>query len=477
VSEPVLFQRQSPILRVETHGPRRITVGKESSYEVVVTNSGQVAANDLAITVDLPAWADVAEAETSAGSVQSPPAGVGGKVEWKVGRLEARSNQRLDLKIVPRESRPFELAVKWTFTPVTSSAAIEVQEPKLEVKLGGPQEVIHGQSAAYRLELSNTGTGPAENLTIHLTPIGPGENVPATHKLGTLKAGESRAIEIELTARHAGDLTIQASVTGDNGVHAEASKKVIVRQAALYVKAAGPKMSYVGTSATYQIVVSNTGDAPAHDVRVSATLPPGADKVTPSDGGQIARDGKTVDWTVAGLAAGERKTITMTCELVRAGSGRVDVTAKSGTGLTASDAIQTRVEAIADLVMNVVDPPGPIPVGQETVYKVRIQNRGTKAAENVEAVVYFSQGVEPTSAEGAAHKIATGQVNFGPIPSIAAGAQKVLTVRARAAVAGNHIFRAEVYCRTLGTRLVSEETTRFYGDNAATYTASRANSK
>ncbi len=124
----------------------------------------------------------------------------------------------------------------------------------------------------------------------------------------------------------------------------------------------------------------------------------------------------------------------------------------------------TRVEAVADLVMNVKDPAGPVAVGAEAVYEVRVRNRGTKEADNVEVFAYFSRGVEPVSAEGAANQLAPGQVIFRPIASLAPGAEVVLKVHARAGEAGNHVFRAETRCPSLGTHLMSEATNLFYGD-------------
>ena len=40
----------------------------------------------------------------------------------------------------------------------------------------------------------------------------------------------------------------------------------------------------------------------------------------------------------------------------------------------------------------------------------------------------------------------------------------VLTIMAKAGVAGNHVFRAEVHCKTAGMRLVREEMTHYYQD-------------
>jgi len=123
------------------------------------------------------------------------------------------------------------------------------------------------------------------------------------------------------------------------------------------------------------------------------------------------------------------------------------------------------VEAVADLRLEVKDPEGPVPVGSDATYELHLRNRGTKAAENVEVLIYFSSGVEPVSADGLSHRISPGQVVFDLIPAVPPAAEMVLKVKAKADVAGNHVFRAEVHCKTMGTRLVREEATHFYQDS------------
>ncbi len=58
----VLMSRKGPSLSVETLGPRRIAVGRESTYEVGIVNSGEVAGEDLIVFVSMPEWAEVAGA-------------------------------------------------------------------------------------------------------------------------------------------------------------------------------------------------------------------------------------------------------------------------------------------------------------------------------------------------------------------------------------------------------------------------------
>ena len=100
-------------------------------------------------------------------------------------------------------------------------------------------------------------------------------------------------------------------------------------------------------------------------------------------------------------------------------------------------------------------------------------NRGTKEAEGYELFAYFSRGIEPTGAEVGPNRLGPGQVLFQPLPSLAAGAEAVLTVRARAEVAGNHVFRAEAHCKPLGARLISEATNLYYADAPASQQTAR----
>ncbi len=195
----ILFARKGPALSVETHGPRKIAVGKESVYEVKIINSGDVAAEDLMVLVNLPEWADVIGTEASIGAIQAgAPGQIAAPLQWNAGHLEAKSQAKLALRIVPRQSRPFDLAVHWQCKPVSSQTMIEVQEPKLEMQLEGPHEVFYGKKETYRLKLLNSGNGDAEGVAVKFLPVGAGENVPAVYSLGLLPAGEDREIEVEL---------------------------------------------------------------------------------------------------------------------------------------------------------------------------------------------------------------------------------------------------------------------------------------
>jgi len=461
----VLIARKSPNLGVETLGPRTIMVGRESTYKVIVANSGDAAAEGLAVFVSLPDWAEVVAVEAGAGAAQPEQDERQVKiVRWKVGDLAAKDRAELSLKIVPRQPRPFYLEISWNYKPTASQAAIEVQEPKLALKLVGPNEVFYGKKELFQLILSNSGTGDADNVELTLVPIGAGENVRASHKVGVLKAGETKNLEVELTARQSGNLAIHVEARGDGNLKAELAENVLVRRGNLEIGVEGPKVQFVGAAAEYHVAVGNPGNAPARNLTLSLTLPDGAEYLSGIAGVQTAENGKRLVWRIGSLPAGEKLTFAVRCRMAKPGQGRVILDAVADDDLDARAETAAIVEAVADLTMSVKDPAGPIPIGEEVVYEVRVRNRGTETARGVEVFAYFSRGIEPVKAEGAESRLAPGQVIFQPIDSIGPDEEIVLKIRARAEAAGNHVFRAETHCKPLGARLISEATNRYYGN-------------
>lgn len=463
------------MLSVKTTGPRRIAVGKESTYELIMSNAGQVAAEEVVVTVGLPEWADVVGTEATAGETdmaamnQSPR-----HLSWKIARLAAKSQEKLLLRIVPRQSRPFDLAVRWDYTPLSSETMIEVQEPKLEMRLDGPRQVHYGQREVYRLELANTGNGDAENVELSLVPLGAGDNVSATYQLPFLGAGQRKAVDVELTARQAGTLTIKVDAKAEGGATASLTESITVLRAALKLDLEAPKMQFVGTQATYRVRIGNPGNAPAANLNVTARIPLGTKYVSCTGDGKLSPDRGELRWTVENLPPGAERSLELVGTLERPGTSRLEVSASADGDLTASAEASTDVEAVADLRLEVSDPAGPVPVGADALYEVEIRNRGSKSADEVEVAAYFSRGIEPVSAEGAPNKIIPGQVVFEKISSLAPGQSLRLKIRAKAEVAGNHVFRAEVLSKPAGARLVSEETTYFYGDVPVSSNADRS---
>lgn len=468
----VLVARQSPVIGIETAGPRSIKIGEPASFRVVMRNAGQVAGEGVVAEVLVPEWTEVVSTHASLGSARVVNRDDQQMVvEWTLGRLASQGREELELQIVPRKSEPFELAVQWKQSPILSQTQVEVQEPKLELKVNGPDETLYGREETYELVIANPGTGDAENVVVRLVAAGPTEENAATHPVGTVTAGETKVVEIELTAREAGEFWIKAEGAADGGLSASTAEMVLVRRAELQVEISGPQFQYAGTPAEYLVRVANRGNAPARDVEIKTVLPSGLRHVESSQRGRVDVQPGQLVWSLEGLPAGEQREFSLTCELTAPGEMRSEVLCRAADDLNATAAVTTTVEALADLVLEVSDPQGPVAVGADATYEIRIHNRGTSGAQHIDLAAFFSEGIEPVDAGPHEHQLAAGQVVFNSIPELNPGETIVLEVHARAEASGNHAFRAELSCEPLGTKLAAQEMTRFYDSGQATRSA------
>ncbi len=462
-SRNVLISRKSPVLSVETIGPSRVLIGREAKYTVVLNNSGSVDASGVRVTVSVPEGCDVVGFEPSIGTTRDPQVPQQRGVVWQLDQLPAGQSAEIDVTIVPRDSRPFDLGVQWTYTSQATQALVEVQEPKLTMSLSGPDEVAYGRPASYKLTLSNPGTGITENVVVRLLPTMVGAEAMPSHRVGDLKPGETTSIELELTARESGQLSIKAEATGDGGLQATINEEVLVRKPEVALELVGPRFLYAGTAANYTVRVTNPGNAPAKNVMIAAIVPGSGEFVSSTQGGEFDQASRKITWMLPTLPAGSHRDFEFKCLLKNGGVIKQQVTVTGDDDVRDQQLVTTQVEALADLVLDVVDPHGPIPLAEETVYEIHVRNRGTDAARGIEIVAFFSEGLEAITVDGGGHEIGPGQVLMHPIEMLGAGREVVFKVRARADLAGNHIFRAEVRCESLDTRLAVEETTRFYG--------------
>ncbi len=462
----VLITRKSPVLSVETIGPSRVLIGREAKYTVVLNNAGSVNANGVQVSVSVPDGCDVVGFEPSFGQTRDPQVPEKRGIIWLLDQLPAGEVAELDVKIVPRDSRPFDLGVQWTYSSQATQAVVEVQEPKLTMSLSGPDEVAYGQPATYKLTLSNPGTGLTEGVVVRLLPTMVGAEPMPSHRVGSLEPGESTSIELELTARESGQLAIKAEATADGGLQAAVNEEVLVRKPEVALELVGPRFLYAGTPATYTVRATNPGNAPAKNVTIEALIPSTGEFVSSTLGGEFDQATRKVTWTLASLPAGSHRDIEFKCILKNGGVIKQQVSATGDDDVRDQQLVTTQVEALADLVLDVIDPKGPVPLSEDTEYEVRVRNRGTDSASGVEVITFFSEGLEAVSVEGGRHEIAPGQVLMHPIETLGPGREIVFKMKVRADTTGNHVFRAEVRCESLDSRLAVEETTRFYGQPA-----------
>jgi uncharacterized repeat protein (TIGR01451 family) len=235
-------------------------------------------------------------------------------------------------------------------------------------------------------------------------------------------------------------------------------------------------MKYAGTRARYSIRVTNTGDATAQEAVAIATLPAGAKNVNASAGGSLDTNHGQIHWQLGSIRPNATRIVEMECTLVSPGSNRLDMRTVAHGDVSALGSAVTTVESLADLKMTVNDPKGAAAVGSDVGYEIRIENRGTKAAGDIQLYGYFSDGIEPRAIRGWRGSVSEGEVVMERIPRLGAGQEMVINISAQAHQPGDHVFRAELECADPETKLAVEEWTRFFGDAATPRQADRRES-
>lgn len=465
-SQGVLFSKQFPVLTFETLGSKRTVIQKESTYRVVVRNSGGAPARDVVMQLKVPEWVEIVHAEAGQTGFVSRSQEKPDHLQWTLKRLEPQASEELTLRIVPRKGLPFELSLTASQAPVAGQANVEVSEPKLLMAISGPQEVNYNKPEIFRLVVSNPGTADAENVELKLMASNPGEQAPPPHPLGLIPAGEKKVVELELTARQGGTLKIDAQVTGFGGVKAEAREAVLIRKPEVKVALKGPKFRYTGSAANYDLVVANPGNATAQNIQLVMLVPPGAKFVAASHRGVYDAERARITWRLSSIDPGVEQGVNCRIELNEPGQTRLQAAATADDDVKDSTATVTQIEAIADLVMSVNDPRGPVPCGEEVLYEVKVTNRGTQRADKLRVTASLSAGLKVLPPpEGTMYRVSPGLVTFDAAESLAPGQSLAFKVRATAVSGGNHLFRAELKCDSLETSMIKEEITRFYADD------------
>lgn len=457
--DPASIKLSAPAIEVETFGPQSIGINKPANYQVVVRNNSATQAERILVGVNLPEWVDIENVNLTSGGKELTDGKNQARLVWSIDQIPGNASQTITITAVPRKAELFDVGVEWTLVPRTGKAAITVTEPKLEMNISGPMEVLYGETALYHVTVRNPGTGDAENVIVMLPEALGGERAT----LGNIEAGKEKNFQVELLARTAGELNLVATAAGEGNLTTSAERALTVRRAILGISLEGPGLKYAGSVAQYEVQITNTGDAAANEVVTAVALPPGVKYLGGIDAVKLIEGG--MRWPVGSLDPGQTRKYTINCQLDTSGDLQLEVGARGKGDLAASSACLTTVETVADLVLTVADPKGPLPTGEEIPYEIRVQNRGSKSAKGVNLVMQFSEGIEPKNATGIEHRIVPGQVLFSPIEEIEPGQEVSFKVSALAMKSGTHIFRAQLTCQDSDSREIAEGTTRFFGES------------
>ncbi len=438
--------------------PTEMSVGQPAACRLIVHNAAQAAVETVEVQAAMPEHLRIEQSSLAAHNVD-------GRVVWAMGQLAPGETKAIDLEVTAMNEGDFNPTASVTFSH-SCEARIQALRPQLELAIEGPEQVLTGQNANYAIVVSNVGTGRASAVMVSTHLDGALHSTTGEQKsysIGTLAAGETRRIVVNASAADVGTCRILARAVAKGDLQDDAQLEVEAVCPRVELGFAGPRLRYVDHEAAYTLRVHNPGRAAASNVQVVAQLPPGL-KFEEADGGATcdAERGQ-VTWFVGNLEADQACQFNLRLRAVEMGDQPIAVNAVLESGSSQAAEFVTRVEGIADVVVEVIDSQDPVELGGETVYEIRVSNRGSQPAHQVQAAARLSSGCEALDTQGPTRgKIEPAQVVFEPIAALEPGAVETYQVRVACSQVGQFGFRAFVRCQEQPRPAVEEELTRVY---------------
>ena len=308
---------------------------------------------------------------TDTATVRTDASGLAVATLKQVKAVEGRNEIQIDLVRPPNE----QCCLPGAHIASGRTAKVWVG-PKITIAKTAPATAIVGQQFRYCIAVVNPSPVAATNVVVRdelpegLTYVSalPRAQVAGrtlTWVIGTMPGRTRVQLLVGVRPTRTGKFTNCAEVTADHGLSARACAETLVAKPQIELQKTGPAEVLLCEPITYTVVVRNTGDAPATNVKIDDQLPDGL----------VSQSGYTrVTSSLGALKAGEAKQVRFEVRAMRAGTYVNKVEATADGGLQAEASMQT---VVREPVLSVTKTgPKLRYVGRPIEYEIAVMNKG-----------------------------------------------------------------------------------------------------
>ncbi|OLF15956.1 hypothetical protein BU204_18790 [Actinophytocola xanthii] len=489
------------LVAAKTASAATLEAGRPLTYTVSARNDGPSTATDVVLTDQLPAGTTFESAAAPAGTTCTPS---GQTVTCRVASLAAEAT--VSVPIVARVGPGTAEGVLTNAVQVSAATADDIaannvatastsvtRAADLAVTASlAPDPVVPGTPATLTTTVTNRGPSSARAVVLS-TPLpaditsasGEGCSVAAgtvTCTVGELAPGASRTVRVRLDVpANAQDTTLTTNTVASSGTpdaeptnNAATAAAPLAPLADVQVATSAPAGAVAGTETTVTVTVTNAGPSDAADVRLTHSVPEGAEVVlaTPQAGSCSVSEG-VAECLLETLPAGTSTTIVLRIRIAPDAEGLLVNEARATTAtrqdVTGNDSASSTVTVsrVSDLELDVTATPRPVIAGEPLTYTVTVTNHGPSAADAVTVEDILPAGltlISANSTQGSCGAV-DGAVSCA-LGTLAADA--VATITVTAATPGTVPPGGFANTATVRSASTDPESTT----NAATYVAS-----
>lgn len=434
--------------------PAEVTLGQEFMYELNPVANG--CAGNVVITDHIPAGATYVRSE--------PPAEVQGEhLVWRFHDMQPGDARNIKVWLRAEKEGRLGSCATVSADPRVCAETM-VGKPLLAIVKSGPEVAQVGDAVTYNIVVSNKGSALARQVVVtDAIPDGLSHSSgqrQLSFEVGDLAPNQAKTIPVTLRADKRGKVCNDAIAASSNAGKVTGQACTTIVQPGLKIaKSTNDKELLINRAAAYSIVVSNTGDVPLTSVVVTDTAAPET-AIAAAPGGVAS--GNIATWNVGELKPGEQKELSV--KVISKVPGRFCNTASVTTaqGLKESAQACSQWIGVTGVLVEVVDDPDPIQVGETTTFTLRVTNQGaSRDIEDLKVKSVFQDQVDPTTASGGA-TVSGKTVTWPTVARLAPKQSVTFTVIGKAIKAGDHRMETQVTTGGRTQPIVELESTTVY---------------
>lgn len=317
---------------------------------------------------------------------------------------------------------------------------------RIDCSKTAPAAVLAGQQFSYGITVTNPSQVEAQDIVVTdvlpdgITLVSSEPQAQAagqrlTWSLGAIPAGGQKSITLQVTATRTGRFENCVEVTGAMGLSTRCCATTVVTSPALQLEKSCPPAVVLCDPIEYVLVVRNTGDGPATNVRVTDTLPDGI--VTTDGQRSVAVDIGTLD-------PGQAREIRISAKATQTGTFENRAAATADNNLSAEAVCTTKVTQPVLAVTKT----GPEMryVGRDATFEITVRNTGDAPARDTMLVDPLPPNTTFVSADNNG-RYADGRVTWS-LGTLEPGATQTVSVTLKSVTRGTYTntATATAYC-------------------------------
>ncbi len=323
---------------------------------------------------------------------------------------------------------------------VPGDRALEGQQsPAIVLEKTAPDEVQVERRATFQIRVRNVGNAAAHNVVvIDQVPRGTEyiDAVPECTRtfdgllvwnLQTLQASEEVILAVNLLPKIAGEIGSVAQAT----FQAQASVRTICTKPQLAVELTIPEQVLIGTPATFDIVVTNTGSGAATNVVIEEDVPEGFTHAA----------GRQLEHEIGTLLPQESRKLSLVLAATKPGVYDNRLIVRGEGNLHEEDV--RKIEVATPKLEISMQGPALRYLDRQATYLVRMANPGTAPARNVELVTYLPKGMKYITSDNHGQYDSQTHAVYWSLEELPAEKQGDVHVTVLPIEPGNHKLKAD----------------------------------